>query len=77
VNAKLIGTLASAGAAKRLVIGNTNKRFKKAGRFKFRVPLSSTGRHVIADQALTKITLTVTGKAHGKSTTKKKTFRVA
>jgi hypothetical protein len=76
VGAKLTATLSGASAAKKLVIGTFNKKFKKSGKFKIRVRLSSSGKHAILGGHVTKIKLTVTGKAAGKKTTKSKTFRV-
>jgi hypothetical protein len=76
VNAKLTATVSGASSARRIVIGNFNKKAQKAGKLKFHVRLTSLGKHLFAGGSVKKLKVTVTGKAAGKTTTKSKTYKV-
>jgi hypothetical protein len=76
LNAKITATFSGASSAKSVVVANTNKRARKAGKLKFRLRLSGKGRHELSVRKVKRLTVKLTGKVGGKTTVKSKSYRV-
>jgi hypothetical protein len=78
VSAKLTASASAAGAraARTVVLGSVRKTARKPGKLTLRLKVNSTGRRLLSSGKLKKIRLTVTGRAKGKTTTIKKSFRL-
>jgi Subtilase family len=76
VSAKLTGSASGASAARTVVLGSARKTARKPGRVRLRLKLNSAGRRLLSSGKVKKIRLTVTGKAKGKTSTIKKSFRL-
>ncbi len=76
VSAKLTGSASGASAARTVVLGRARKTVRKPGKVRLRLKLNSAGRRLLTSGKVKKIRLTVAGKAKGKTTTIRKSFRL-